>query len=236
MEEISIAIVDDQKEYLDALSAHLKRYESENRTEFSFAIDPFTNVINFLDSYQGKYKIIFMDIAMPQINGLDAAKRLRAIDPEVLLIFCTNFAQYAINAYEVSAFDYIVKPVNYYDFALKLTRALKKLHLEKHSKTLTILAEEGYVKVPELDITYLETDSHHVIYHTKNAEFRQYSSLRNAEKALSKDYFVKCNSCYIINLLFVTKFKDYTVTVDSKELQVSHPRKKELTERLKALK
>ena len=68
---------------------------------------------------------------MPGTNGMEASKLLRQKDEEVLLFFVTNLAQYALESYEVSAFDYIVKPVNYYNLALKMKRALRILKAPK---------------------------------------------------------------------------------------------------------
>lgn len=70
------------------------------------------------------FDIVLMDIAMPHMNGLEAARRLRGIDSSVCLIFITTLAQYAIRGYEVDALDFLVKPVQYELFRLKLEKAL----------------------------------------------------------------------------------------------------------------
>lgn len=233
MNVLNIAIVEDQKEQAEDLKSQLGRYEKENPTEVHFTFEEFANPISFLETYKGTYDIVFMDIAMPYMNGLDAAKRLRAIDPNVILIFVTNLTQYALNGYEVDAFDYVIKNINYYDLALKISKAIKKISHGKKGKEIMILTDNGYIKVPELEIRYVETDGHHVIYHAGDEEYRQYSSLRAIEKNLSKEYFVKCNSSYIINLAFVSALSGYIVTVGGENLEVSHPRKKELLKRLK---
>lgn len=233
MNVIHVAIVEDQKEQADDLHNKLLRYEKENPAEVHFTFEEFSNPISFLEAYKANYDIVFMDIAMPYMNGLDAAKRLRAIDQNVILIFVTNLTQYALNGYEVNAFDYVIKNINYYDLALKISKAIKKLAQGKKGNELMILTDNGYIKIPELEIRYVETDGHHVIYHVGKEEYRQYASLRNAEKNLSKDYFVKCNSSYLINLAFVTGVNSYIVTVGGDNLEISHPRKKELLRRLK---
>ena len=64
---------------------------------------------------------------MPRLGGMPTAERIRQLDPEVVLIFVTNMAQYAIRGYEVDALDFVLKPVSYYQFSTKLERALQRI-------------------------------------------------------------------------------------------------------------
>ena len=68
---------------------------------------------------------------MPELGGMDAAERIRTVDPDVVLVFVTNMAQYAIRGYEVDALDFVLKPVNYYQFSTKLARALQRVQRRK---------------------------------------------------------------------------------------------------------
>ena len=72
------------------------------------------------------YDIVFMDIELPGINGMEAAHRLREIDQQVILIFVTNMAQFAVKGYEVDALDYIIKPAQYGPLSIKLDRAAQR--------------------------------------------------------------------------------------------------------------
>lgn len=69
-----------------------------------------------------------MDIQMPHMNGMEVARKLRALDANVLLIFVTSLAQYAIQGYEVRAFDYVLKPLSYPDFMMKMSRVEHQMH------------------------------------------------------------------------------------------------------------
>ncbi len=73
------------------------------------------------EHYRADYDIVFMDIELPGINGMEAAHRLREIDQQVILIFVTNMAQFAVKGYEVDALDYIIKPAQYGPLSIKLT-------------------------------------------------------------------------------------------------------------------
>lgn len=220
---VNVAIVEDDIEYAKGLESYLKRYEDENGPLFK--ITQFQNAVAMLENYTATYNIIFMDIRMPYMNGMDAAHRLRELDKGVILIFVTSLSQYAVQGYEVDALDYVVKPISYYDFALKLARAIRRLP-EGDKNELVISTVNGMVKLVPEDIRYLESVGHHVLYRGRDKEYKQYGSLSSAEKKLKPYGFARCNSCYLVNLRYVEDVKGYTVTVGGIKLQISQPRKK----------
>jgi len=227
---IRIAIAEDEAQAAKTLKDYLMRYERENQLKFE--ITAFSNAISLLDHYTAEYDIIFMDIRMPYLNGMDAAQRLRALDQNVLLIFITSLTQYAIAGYEVNAADYIVKPVNYYDFALKMSRAVRRVPARDAANAVTISTEVGWVRLDPQDIRYAETDGHHVILHTVRGDHRQYGTLSALESQLEPHGFCRCNNCYLVNLRYVSGIKGYTAILDVCELRISQPRKKEFLRRL----
>ena len=81
-----------------------------------FETEHFSEAYSFLTNYTARFDIVLMDIELPGLNGMDAAEKLRRIDKNVVLIFITNMAQFAVRGYAVDAMDFIVKPVSYYDF------------------------------------------------------------------------------------------------------------------------
>ena len=138
---VNIAIVEDDAQQAVQLETALKRYSEEFRTPLKTAV--FYNAMSFLGKYTAEYDIIFMDILMPMMNGMDAARILREKDEKVMVIFVTNMQQYAIQGYEVGAFDFILKPVSYPEFKLKFTRALSKLMPQKKAASVLIKSESG---------------------------------------------------------------------------------------------
>ena len=116
------------------------------------------------EHYTPGFDIIFMDVEMPRLDGFGAAEAIRAVDADVVLVFVTNMAQYAIRGYEVDALDYVLKPVNYYQFCTKLSRAslqsaekqLAEYHFVRCNQCY--LVNLAYVKGIENDFALVKND------------------------------------------------------------------------------
>lgn len=85
--------------------------------------------------------MILLDIEMPGINGMDAAAKIRESDQDVVLMFITNIASYAIRGYEVGALDFVMKPITYYAFSMRFTRALKRVRARLGQEVLLTLSD-----------------------------------------------------------------------------------------------
>ena len=124
-----LALVDDDAEICSLLRAYVQRYNTEYGT--SISTYDFTSGSDLLHNYErGVFDVIFLDIEMPGINGMETATQIRRIDDAVALVFVTHLAQFAVQGYEVQASDYIIKPLSYFDFAMKITRILKTIEGE----------------------------------------------------------------------------------------------------------
>lgn len=115
------------------------------------------------------------------MDGMDMAKRLRAMDEKAVIIFVTQMAQYAVKGYEVNAFDFILKPVSYTEFSLKMMRILNYLKEHEDIK-LTLKTVDGVVCVSLGDLKYVEVLNHKLTYHTKTGNFTEYGQLMQLEK------------------------------------------------------
>lgn len=135
MEEIiiNIAVVEDEQQQILNYQNYLDRFQKERK--IMVKTHYFNDGLLFLEQYhQNEFDIVLMDIAMPQMNGLETAKRLRTVDKNVCLIFITTLAQYAIKGYEVDALDFLIKPVGFDLFSIKLEKAIKRKSLFYKSK------------------------------------------------------------------------------------------------------
>ncbi|MFR3923535.1 MAG: LytR/AlgR family response regulator transcription factor [Dysosmobacter welbionis] len=100
---LKIAVVEDQTEVRESLCQFIRQYAGEQGLQAE--VEPFADGAVIAEEYQPGYDIIFLDVEMPRLGGFGAAERIRAVDPDVVLVFVTNMAQYAIKGYEVDALD-----------------------------------------------------------------------------------------------------------------------------------
>ena len=225
---IAVAIVEDEESASKQLTEYINRYGKEQGEQFQVSL--FANVGSFLEPYK-KVDIVFMDIIMPGLNGMDGARQLREIDPETKLVFVTNMAQYAVQGYEVDALDFVVKPVNYKDFSYKMNRVVKAVKNHRRN-LLSIEIPGGIQRVCVQDILYVEVEQHTVIYHTTDGEYRVRGTMKNVEQNLQKWHFLRCNNCYLINPRHMEWVRGYELKIGEDVLQISHPRKKKFLEEL----
>ena len=120
-----IAVVEDNTAVREELCGFIAKYAQESGCKLD--VTPFADGSQIVEPYRPGFDIIFLDIEMPRLGGMPTAERIRQLDPEVVLIFVTNMAQYAIRGYEVDALDFVLKPVSYYQFSTKLERALQRI-------------------------------------------------------------------------------------------------------------
>lgn len=178
----NVAIVEDSIKDFTLLKSYLEQYENENNIEFN--IQCFENGIRFLDKFSANYDIIFMDIDMPYMNGLEVSKKIREIDKTVVLIF---LSQYAVNGYEVEALDYIVKPISYFNFSIKIQRAINRLNNTFDIK-INIKTKDKIEIVSCKDIMYVEVFDNKLVMYMAIKIIETIGHLHEIEHKLANSY------------------------------------------------
>lgn len=226
---IRVAIVEDEKDCMEVLKDYLRKYSAKTGTKFS--IDWFANGVNFIGNYEPVYDVIYMDILMPHLDGMEAAKKLRQYDGKAALIFVTNMAQYAVKGYEVDALDFIVKPVKYYDFEMKLQKALN--YIEKQ-RSQALLIDLGDVKrrISLFEIYYIEIVDHTLIIHTTQGAFNTRGRLKRMAEELKEHNFEVCHQSYLVNLRHVLEIHPDHIIVGQDQVPMSRRCKKPFLKRL----
>lgn len=231
---MNIVIVEDEVQQQLQMSDFIHRFLNERKV--SFKINCFSDGESFLASYlPGKADLLFMDIQLGDnhLNGMEISKRLRKIDDNVILIFVTNMAQFALEGYSVDAVDFIVKPVQYEPFRMKMEKALKIFLARTHLDDVMISVENGTRKIFASEILYVEVSNHDLYYHTKSGEYKVKSSLKSAISSLDGLPFSRCNSCYLVNLCCVESIeKDFVVMSNGDKLKMPRSRRKEFLNEL----
>lgn len=220
---IKIAIVEDEAAVRDQLTDYVRRYTRQYGTEFE--VTCFTDGDEILENYRPAFDIIFLDVEMKRLNGMETAQRIRELDDDVLLIFITNMAQYAIKGYAVGALDYVLKPVPYFAFSQQLQKAEEQLR-RRTRHYLAVPVEGGLRRLDTSRIYYIESEGHRVRFYTEEGDFAAPGALKALEEKLANRPFARCNSGYLVNLAQVQAVQQNTVQVGPYELQVSRPKRK----------
>jgi lytTr DNA-binding domain protein len=219
---VHVAIVDDEKNDRQLLRDCLN-YVSEKK-QVDFSVREFSNADSFLVGYEPEFDIVFMDIEMPGTDGMEAARQLRKMDKNVVLVFVTNIAQMAVCGYELDAVDFLVKPIEKRIFSLKMTRILARVNIEKEDTILLNISGDKVVIRAHI-IKYLEVFGHYVIYHTKEGDYTEYISLNAAEKKLKGGPYVRCNRSCLVNLRCVDKVTKDSCIIGDDTLSISRYQK-----------
>lgn len=227
MDKYRIAIIEDDARDADRLKDYISKFFSEENAEYELGYFPSPS--GFFDKYVSYYDMVLIDIEMPTMNGLEASRRLRDVNKDVVIIFITNLAQYAVDGYSVNAFDFIIKPVEYGNFKVRFKRAID--FVSSRSKKIIIRPSGNVAQtVAVSQIKYVEVFAHNLVYHTTVGEFGERGTLADAENLLQSYGFYKCSNCYLINLKYVERIEDTTVIVAGETLAISRRKKKEFME------
>lgn len=221
---LNIAVVDDEDEVVAKIKEYVKSYFEEEMKDIEYKLDAFSSGVSFLSSPFNAYDIVFLDIRMPAMDGLDVAREYRLENQNACLVFITNLAEMAIHGYEVSAMDFIVKPVSYTDFCYTLKKAIKWVRFNLQ-ESVSIVSRRRIVKLPVAGILFVESSKHKMIYHTVSGDVEGWASMSETENMLTQYKFARCNSCYLVNLRHVDEIAGNEVCIGDYRLGISRNRK-----------
>jgi DNA-binding LytR/AlgR family response regulator len=220
MKSVCVSIVEDCGADRDALVSALDRFSEGTR---SFQIDVYASGSAFLAARK-PVDIVFLDIEMPGLDGLQTAHALRTRDNETIVFFVTNFIQCALDGYNVNAAAFIIKPLKYTIFKRNLQRALEMLDRKRtHLMEFSSGRETLFLNTDH--ITFVETDRKRTLIHTERDPLPCSESLQAVEHKLDDGGFFRIHTSFLINMAFVDTMTSHDVTIDGTTLPVSKHRK-----------
>lgn len=183
-------------------------------------------------NYRPDFDIIFLDIQMKDLDGLEAAAKIRQVDTEVILLFITNSPHYAIRGYAVDALSYLVKPVPYFAFSQELKRGIERVR-RANSDALLLPSGGAMHRVSIKEIVYIESIRGRIVVHAIDRTHAFVGTLKSFEAKLADKGFFRSNHCYLVNMDHVIGVEQsICVMVGGARLQVSRPRKRAFLEAL----
>lgn len=225
-----IAIVEDSSDEKAALTGCLEKYRTQKHESISWTC--FDNAFDFLESRE-RFDMVFLDIMLPGMTGMEAAQKIRKYDEEIIIIFVTNMTSFAVKSYEVDALDYILKPISYERVDFKLTKALGMIRSRCETSMVINNLEGGIVRISSGQIYYIEVTGHKLRYCTEKGSFYEKGTLSQKAEILENYNFAKCNACYLVNLRYIFSVNGYYLEMkNGDQLRISQPKKKEFIGKL----
>ncbi len=240
--KISCVAIDDEPLALDLLSKFIQQ------TTFLELVGKFSNAIEALGYInQHEVNLIFMDIQMPDLSGMELARILdgKKNSAHTRVIFCTAYHQFALEGYKVEALDYLLKPYSYEDFLAAATKAYQYFgRIGTLSQTTTssnqipsadyifLKVEYQLVKVVLKEITHIEAYKDYVKVHlkSKNHPLLSLTSMKNMEELLPKDRFMRVHRSFIVSLDHIDSISKNVIHIGNQQIAVGDLYKEHFSE------
>jgi DNA-binding LytR/AlgR family response regulator len=228
---MKIAIVEDNPADSRTLEALLKQFFlNEN---IPLALDIYTSGEDIFVEWPLEFDIVFLDIQLDKLNGIDIASKSRETNERVIIIFITNNPQYSLMGYSVEALDYIIKPITKELLARVLNKAIRRLGELDH-QCITIHNNDGYFVVNPRDIHYIEVKNRKLVVYTSTGSITCLKTLQSMEEQLPNTFF-RCHSAFLININAVESVKGAYAVVAGTMIPISKHRRKDFISLLTAL-
>ena len=202
---MDIAVVDDEKTIREHICALIEEQQPGS------VIEAYATGEELLASGK-RFDIVFLDIQMDGMNGIEAARKLRERQEDTVLIFITGIKEYVFDALDLYAFQYLLKPVDEGKFAEVLQRAAGEAKKKKEKKCLFIRTRN--LTLDQSDILYIESRAKKVEIHIKGAAqaIEIYAAMDELEAQLGENFY-RCHRAYIVNMDCITEYDGESITL-----------------------
>ena len=202
---MNIAVCEDNASDSDILCAYIGDYCRKHCYEGNLSV--FGTGEALLDAFSpGRFDLVFMDIYLPGLSGVETAGKIREKDHDVMLVFITVSRDFTAEGFELQASGYVVKPIDRInmDKALHMCRG----QFEKNGRIVEIPVSGGNLAVSIADLLYVEINNKEAVFHMKRGKVKSRISLDGLEARLGGEPFLRCHRSYIINMNYVDDMKE----------------------------
>lgn len=213
---INIAICDDEKIQVDLLGKYVSTWASKSNILVN--IETFYNgeSFEFKWSMDKKYDVLLLDIEMPGKNGVELAKHIRTEDEIINIIFITAISDYIAEGYDVSALNYLIKPIKEDKLYECLDKALEKIPNEE--KTIIINMDGENHRIVQNNILYVESVGHFLEIHTVGKKYTTRKNIGDIEVELDNNILMKCHRSYIVGLKHIKRIGKSDILLDNNQM------------------
>ena len=223
---IRIAICDDEKHMSDHIRSMVSDFFRKKNQEISLHM--FSSGEELL-SYNGHINILFLDIQMKGMDGMETARKLRADQFQGFLVFITVLKEMVFQSFEVQAYDYLVKPVDKKQFEKTMERLYASMQNASEDSLLVQKGYEGRI-IPKDEIVFCEIIDRKIYLNLASGEVVDYYERIEKLETKLDNRFYRCHRSYLINLKHLKGYKNGTAYMDNgKEIPVSRLRSKEFS-------
>lgn len=228
MKKLNIALCDDDIKSIVLIEEYIRKICRDKAVSIEFY--RFSDGAALLDKYPKELDLLFLDIEMPFVDGVEAAREIRRRDTHVIVVFMSNYEKYALHGYEVGAWRYLLKPVTWERFQKELEIPFQKC-LAKHEDPLYIRNDSGVFSIPIEEICYITTYKKGIEIHTVQETVRCSQSISSLTEKLLPHHFFRCHSGFLVSFDYIRHIgHDFLSLKDGTVIPVSKHRKKDLME------
>ena len=226
---MKIAICEDEAICTDTLETHLRKWAANNGVWIEVFTYKSAEQFLFYLSENADTDLMFLDIMLDGINGIELAQKLRVMKNTVQIVFTTDSGKYVYEGYNVSALNYLIKPVTYDRLSTVMDQA-KKIIDQRHFYLCK--TSDSMVKIPYEDIITIEMDSHNAVITTKTEKYTTRRTLTEILESLDSELFIQCHKSCVVNIQHIFSISKKTLGL-SNDISVDIGRKyvKELNDR-----
>lgn len=220
---VRIGICDNSKLHIKQLSNILKCISLDKNIQLEIStFRSSSELIEFCNEYRDYFDLVYLDVLLKGLNGIDTARYIRNICPNIYIVFVASTKDYALDSYSVNASGYILKPCSYTSIECMLLTLYKKIILDKKN-TIYVKNNHDIHSFNLSEVVYFESNLRKITaYLSDGNTVSFYNKLSDLEKEINSNTFIRCHRSFLINLSYIKNIvSSNLVTTTNTSLPIS---------------